>query len=171
MPTFTIDLPDTLNVPSNWDIQAFVQAFVVTKMHEAGYLLPDQESVQEYIPMEEDPDCWFTPEQIAQAKENRRRLEEKWAKNPPPLSREEFRQALLNCPVATEEEIQALEEIQEMRKRSERDDFLLNYTIRKDCERRRAERDELQKKASAYGNNEKPETAPSPAVKGSRCVN
>jgi len=61
--------------------------------------------------MEEDPDCWFTPEQIAQAKENRRRLEEEWAKNPPPLSREEFRQVLLNGPVATEEEIQALEEI------------------------------------------------------------
>ena len=51
------------------------------------------------------------------------------------------------------------------KKRSERDDFLLNYTIRKDCERRRAERDELQKKASAYGNNEKPETAPQRAVK------
>ena len=120
MPTFTIDLPDTLNVPSNWDIQAFVQAFVVSKMHEAGYLLPDQaafvEPAQEYIPMEEAPDCWFTPEQIAQAKENRRRLEEEWAKNPPPLSREEFRQVLLNGPVATEEEIQALEEIQEMRK-------------------------------------------------------
>jgi len=116
MPTVTIDLPDTLNVPSNWDIQAFV----VSKMHEAGYLLPDQaalvEPAQEYIPMEEDPDCWFTPEQIAQAKENRQRLEEEWAKNPPPLSREEFRQALLNGPVATEEEIQALEEIQEMRK-------------------------------------------------------
>ncbi|MCL2304949.1 MAG: hypothetical protein FWC43_06355 [Planctomycetaceae bacterium] len=121
MPTVTIDLPDNLNVPSNWD----VRAFLMTKMHEAGILSPDSvcvappsfvEPVWGYIPMEDDPDCWFTPEQIAQVKENRRRLEEEWAKNPPPLSREEFHQVLLNGPVATEEEIQALEEIQEMRR-------------------------------------------------------
>ncbi|MCL2304180.1 MAG: hypothetical protein FWC43_02410 [Planctomycetaceae bacterium] len=46
------------------------------------------------------------------------------------------------------------------KKRSERDDFLMNYTIRKDCERRREERDELQKKVSGYVSNEKPETVP-----------
>ena len=125
MPTITIDLPDNLNVPADWD----AQRFFVSKMYEAGFLAPASvpqtigtsqlvfaEPVKEYVPMKENPDSWFTPEQIAQAKENRRRLEEEWAKNPPPLSREEFRQVLLNGPVATEEEIQALEEIQEMRK-------------------------------------------------------
>jgi len=53
------------------------------------------------------------------------------------------------------------------KKRSERDDFLLNYTIRKDGERRRAERDELQKKATGHANNEKPETAPQNTIRNS----
>ena len=49
--------------------------------------------------------------------------------------------------------------------RSERDSFMTDYLIRKESERRLRERDELQKKASAYDNNEKPETAPQRAVK------
>ena len=39
--------------------------------------------------------------------------------------------------------------------RSERDSFMTDYLIRKESERRLRERDEMQKKASAYGNNEK----------------
>ena len=54
--------------------------------------------------------------------------------------------------------------------RSERDSFMTDYLIRKESERRLRERDELQKKASGYGNNEKPETVPSSAIKN-RCVN
>ena len=50
-------------------------------------------------------------------------------------------------------------------KRSERENFLLYYTIRKDCERRRAEREEAQKQASACAGSEKPETEPTPPAK------
>jgi len=68
-------------------------------------------------PESQDAESWFTPEQIARFKENRRRLDEEYEKNPPPLTHEEYQQVLLNGPVATEEEIQTLEEIQEMRRR------------------------------------------------------
>jgi len=138
MPTITIDLPDNLNVPANWD----VRLFVITKMYEAGILSPDQaaqtvgvpqpqflESARNFLPESVNPErksqepespeaeSWFTPEQIARFKENRRRLDEEWAKNPPPLTKDELLHLLLNGPVATEEEIQMQDEIQEMRKR------------------------------------------------------
>jgi len=38
MPTITIDLPDNLNVPANWDARAFFS----TKLYEAGFLSSDQ---------------------------------------------------------------------------------------------------------------------------------
>jgi hypothetical protein len=38
MPVITIDLPDNLNVPSNWD----ARLFFVAKMYEAGFLSSDQ---------------------------------------------------------------------------------------------------------------------------------
>jgi len=50
-------------------------------------------------------------------------------------------------------------------KRSERENFLLNYMIRKDCERRIKEREEAQKQASVYTGNEKPNTGPTPPAK------
>ena len=114
MSTITINLPEGLNVPANWD----AQSFFISKMYEAGILLPEPSvTFVEPAPLEDaESESWFTPEQIAQFKENRRRLDEEWAKNPPPMSREEFTQHLLNGPVATDEEIQTLEEIQEMRR-------------------------------------------------------
>jgi hypothetical protein len=64
-----------------------------------------------------DSESWYTPEQIAQFKENRRRLEEEWANNPPPMTQEEFREFLFNGPVADEETIQRQDEIREDMKR------------------------------------------------------
>jgi len=128
MPTITINLPDNLNVPANWD----VRMFVATKMYEAGILSSEQaaqtagvqaaafvEPAEESVPVEESKrESWFTPEQRAQFRENRRRLEEEWAKNPRTEEDwEEYYQFILNGPVADKEEIQALEEIQEMRKK------------------------------------------------------
>ena len=56
------------------------------------------------------------------------------------------------------------------RARSEREDFIMNYTIRKDCEQRLKEREEAQKKASACVNHETlaPPTLPKipPTMKG-----
>ena len=131
MPTIIIDLPDNLDVPSNWDARVFVAA----KMYEAGILSSDQaaqtigvsqpaflESARDYLPEPEfhepanpTPELWltswFTPEHIAQFKENRRRLEEEYAKNPPPMTKEEFMQFILNGPIADEETIQSQDEI------------------------------------------------------------
>jgi len=112
MPTITIDLPDNANVPSDWD----AQMFFVTKMYEAGFIPSDCESVKDSVPVNTESESWFTPEEHAQFRANRRRLEEEAAKNPPRISREEYHQILLNGPVADEEEIQALEEIQQMRR-------------------------------------------------------
>ena len=119
MPTITIDLPDNLNVPSNWDARIFVAA----KMYEAGILSSDQaaqtigvsqpaflESARGYLP---ESDSWFTPEQVAQFKENRRRLEEEYADNPAPMTKEEFMQFFLNGPVADDETIHRQDEIRE----------------------------------------------------------
>ena len=131
MPTITIDLPDNLTVPSNWDARMFLAA----KMYEAGILSPDQaartvgvspsqfiDSARDYLPPESsaeltDTESWFTPEQIARFKENRRRLEEECEKNPPPMTKDEFLQLLLNAPVADEETIQRQDEIREDMKR------------------------------------------------------
>jgi hypothetical protein len=126
MPTITINLPDNLNVPSNWDARMFVAA----KMYEAGILSSDQaaqsvgvplpefaESARDYVPENAESESWFTLEQIAQFKENRRRLDEKLAKNPPPMSNEEFLQFLLHFPVADDETIQRQDEVREDMKR------------------------------------------------------
>ena len=112
MPTITIDLPNNLNVPADWD----AQMFFVTKMYEAGFIPSATESVSDSVPADRDSESWFTPEEHAQFRANRQRLEEEAAKNPPQISREEYHQILLNGPVADDEEIQTLEKIQEMRK-------------------------------------------------------
>jgi len=85
-------------------------------MYEAGILSSDQVAREENDSADPSADSWFTPEQRKQFRANRRRLEEEAAKNPPPISHEEYYRLLLNGPVADEEEIQALEEIQEMRR-------------------------------------------------------
>ena len=114
MPTITIDLPDNLNVPANWD----ARVFFATKLYEAGFLSSDQaaqtagmpprvfiESVEDATPVEEsNRESWFTPEERAQFRENRRRLEEEW---------EEYYQFLLNFPVADEEDIKRQDEVRE----------------------------------------------------------
>ena len=112
MPTITIDLPDTMNVPSDWN----VQTFVLEKMYEAGFLPSDAEFVKDSVPACKESESWFTPEERAQFRANRQRLEEEAAKNPPSMTKEEYHQILLNGPVADEEEIQTLEEIQQMRR-------------------------------------------------------
>ena len=110
MPTITIDLPDSVNIPR-------ARTFVLEKLHEAGFL-PSEQAVQTAEDDgDDDPDSWLTPEMRKKAKENRRRLDEEAAKNPPKRSKEEMLQILLNGPVADEETIQTLEEIQEMRQR------------------------------------------------------
>ena len=124
MPTITIDLPDNLNVPANWD----ARAFFATKLYEAGFLSTVQvaqtagvspktcvEPVEDSVPEEETKrESWFTPEQRAQFRENRRRLEEEWAKNPQTKEeRETYYQFILNFPVATEEDIKRQDEVRE----------------------------------------------------------
>ena len=109
MPTITIDLPDTMNVPSDWN----VQTFVLEKMYEAGFLPSDAEFVKDSVPACKESESWFTPEERAQFRANRRRLEEEAAKNPPSMSKEEFHQVLMNFPVATEEDIQRQNEVRE----------------------------------------------------------
>ncbi len=59
---------------------------------------------------------WFTPEELAQFKQNRLKLEEKIAKKPNRV-KEELRQLLLQCPVASEEEIKMQAEFREDLKR------------------------------------------------------
>jgi len=106
MPTLTIDLPDKTNV-------LHARTFVLEKLHEAGFLPSDQ--AEQTIEEDDDcdPDSWFTPEMRRKAKENRKRWEEEYAKNPPPLSHEEFLQLLLNFPVASEEAIKQQDEASE----------------------------------------------------------
>jgi len=106
MPTLTIDLPDSVNIPR-------ARTFVLEKLHEAGFL-PSEPAVQTAEDEgDDDPDSWLTPEMRKKAKENRRRLDEEAAKNPPPLSHEEFLQLLLNGPVADEETIKRQDEVRE----------------------------------------------------------
>ena len=113
MTTFTINLPDNLNVPSNWD----AQTFVLEKLYADG-LVPSCPAVQTVVNEEDDdPDSWFTPEERKQFKENRRRLEREFENTWTDKDQEELYQLLLNGPVADEEEILELEEIQEMRRR------------------------------------------------------
>jgi hypothetical protein len=121
MPTITIDLPDNLNVPSDWDVQSFLTA----KMYEAGFLTYDHavESISEPSPdntavnsitVNSDSESWFTPEQRAQFKENRRRLDEEAARNPRSKEdREKLHRILLNFPVADEEDIKRQDEVRE----------------------------------------------------------
>jgi hypothetical protein len=134
MPTITIDLPDDLNVPSNWD----ARMFFVAKMYEAGFLSSDQaaqtvgvspptffDSARGHLPEpanpepesqepeSQDTESWFTPEQIAQFKENRRRLERELDNPQTKKNQEELYQLLLNGPVADEETIRRQDEIRE----------------------------------------------------------
>ena len=104
MPTITIDLPDSVNIPR-------ARSFVLEKLHEAGFLPPDQ--VVPIVEDDDDPGSWLTPEMRQRAKENRRRLDEEFAKNPPPLSHEDFLQLILNGPVADEETIKRQDEVRE----------------------------------------------------------
>ncbi len=128
MPLITINLPDNLNVPSNWDARMFVAA----KMYEAGILSSDQaaqsvglpqqkfiESARDYVPVapESESESWFTLEERAKFKENRRRLDEEYSKTPPPVSKSEFIQFLVDGPVADEETIRRQDEIREDMKR------------------------------------------------------
>ena len=106
MPTLTIDLPDNVDVP-------YVRTFVLEKLYEAGFLPSDRAVQTVENEVDNDPDSWFTPEMRKQAKANRRRLDEEYRKNPPPLSHEEFLQLLLNGPVADEETIKRQDEVRE----------------------------------------------------------
>jgi hypothetical protein len=110
MPTITINLPDNLNVPLDWD----VQSFLAEKMYEAGFLTfePAVQTI-DIPPPVSDSESWFTPEERAQFRENRRRLDEEAARNPLPYTYEEYRQILLNFPVADEEDIKRQDEVRE----------------------------------------------------------
>jgi U3 small nucleolar RNA-associated protein 14 len=115
MPTVTIDLPNSLNVPANWD----VQTFVLEKMYEAGFLASDQviqtipESVKDYVPANRESESWFTPQEHAQFRENRRRLEEELENSQTDKEQEELYKLLLAGPVADEETIKRQDEIRE----------------------------------------------------------
>ena len=106
MQTITIDLPDNVSVPH-------ARTFVLEKLHEAGFLPLEQVEQTVENEIDDDPDSWFTPEMRRQAKENRRRLEEEFRKNPPAMTREEFLQFVLNGPVADEETIKRQDEVRE----------------------------------------------------------
>jgi len=116
MPTITIDLPDNVTLPVDWD----AQAFVLSKMYESGLIasppaaqFEEKIEEQEDDEIDDDPDSWFTLEQRKQFKENRRRLEEELKKNPPKMSREEFTELLLNMGVPDEETIKRQDEVRE----------------------------------------------------------
>ena len=109
MPTITIDLPDCLNVPSNWN----AQTFVLEKMHEAGFLPSDVESAEVSAPANTESESWFTPEERAQFRANRRRLEAELDDSQAKKNQEELYQLLLNGPVADEETIKRQDEVRE----------------------------------------------------------
>jgi len=123
MPTITINLPDSESIPVNWD----AKSFFATKMYEAGILSSEHVAItvgvspsvfvgvaKEYAPVEPESDSWFTPEQHAQFRENRRRLEEEWASDPETEKKqEELYQLLLNGPVADEETYYGQSEIKD----------------------------------------------------------
>ena len=109
MPTITIDLPDCLNVPANWN----AQTFVLEKMYEAGFLLSDVESVKDSAPANTESESWFTPEERAQFRANRWRLEEELNDSQAKKNQEELYQLLLNGPIADEETIKRQDEVRE----------------------------------------------------------
>ena len=116
MPTITIDLPDNVTLPVDWD----AQAFVLSKMYESGLIasppaaqFEEKIEEQEDDEIDDDPDSWFTLEQRKQFKENRRRLEEELKKNPPKMSREERAEILRNMGVPDEETIKRQDEVRE----------------------------------------------------------
>ena len=99
MPTITIDLPDNLNVPADWDARAFFAA----KMYEAGILSCNQAAQSAGVPPsafvepnkesaaeDTQSESWFTPEEHAQFRENRRRLAEERKKSTENESRRIF---------------------------------------------------------------------------------
>ena len=107
MPTLTIDLPDSVNIPH-------ARTFVLEKLHEAGFFPSDQSEQTVEDEMDDDPDSWFTLEMRRKAKENRRRWEEEARRNPrTEEDRERFHRLLLNFPVASEEAIKQQEEASE----------------------------------------------------------
>ena len=123
MPTITIDLPDHVSLPVNWDAKSFFATIlykesILSSSHVdiAVSISPTvlAEPAKDYTPVEPESDSWFTPEQHAQFRENRRRLEEKWANDPDTeKDQEELYQLLLKGPVADEETIQMQNEIRE----------------------------------------------------------
>ena len=112
MQTITIAIPDNVNARD-------ARTFVLQKMHEAGFLSPDQaaqtldESDEEDVEVAPDSDSYFTSELREQIARNRKRLEEEYAKNPPKRSHEELLQLLLNMSVADEETIKRQDEVRE----------------------------------------------------------
>ena len=107
MPTLTIDLPESVNIPR-------ARTFVLEKLHEGGFLPSNQaeQSIEDEV--DNDPDSWFTPEMRRKAKENRKRWEEEAAKNPrTEEDRARFHRLLLNFPVADEEAIKMQDEASE----------------------------------------------------------
>ena len=109
MPTITIDLPDCLNVPSNWN----AQTFVLEKMYEAGFIPSDTEPVKNSVPANTESESWFTLEEHAQFRANRRRLEEELDNDQTQKNQEELYQLLLNGPIADEETIKLQDEVRE----------------------------------------------------------
>lgn len=110
MPTLTIDLPESVNIPR-------ARTFVLEKLQEGGFLPSNQAEQTIEDEVDDDPDSWFTPEMRRKAKENRKRLEEEARRNPAKRSKEEMLQLLINLPMPDDETIKTLEEIQEMRQR------------------------------------------------------
>ena len=107
MQTITIDLPDNVNIP-------YVRTFVLEKLHEAGFLPAVQTEQPVEDEADDDPDSWFTPEMRRKAKENRRRLEEEFRRNPRTQEdRERLHRLLLNFPTADEETIRMQDEASE----------------------------------------------------------
>ena len=107
MPTLTIDLPESVNIPR-------ARTFVLEKLQEGGFLPSDQVEQTIADEMDDDPDSWFTPEMRRKAKENRRRWDEEAAKNPQTEEdRERFLRLLLDFPVASEEAIKQQDEASE----------------------------------------------------------
>jgi len=107
MPTLTINLPDSVNMPR-------ARTFVLKKLHEAGFLPSDQAEQTVEEDDDYDPDSCLTPEMQRLAKANRRRLEEEARRNPrTEEDRERFHRLLLNFPVASEEAIKMQDEASE----------------------------------------------------------
>jgi len=104
MPTLTIDLPDSVDIPH-------ARTFVLEKLHEAGFLPSEQAGQIIEDDLDYDSDSCLTLEMQRLARGNRRRLEEEARRNPrTEEDRERFHRLLLNFPVADEEAIKMHDE-------------------------------------------------------------